>query len=461
MIDITVRENINIRDKQVTVIGLGLSGIETAKLANHLGARVFASDSGSSKRVSAHAMDLMHSHHIASETGLHSEKIYDADLWVLSPGVPKNADIVIKAQEKNIPIVGEIEFASWFTESPIVAVTGSNGKTTTAYILAEMCQSKNNHAVMAGNMGIPFSERVLNEIKTLDETRTYILEVSSFQMEFVYHFSPTIAVYTNLSIDHLDRHESMEEYLKMKLRMIQNMDQEDCVVYNGDDSELVSAVENQTVRMQPFSTTRSDTLYILESTSIKNHSGKSLAGLDELGIPGDHNLSNLLSAATCSHLLGIPDDHISQVMKTFTGVEHRLEHVLTINDVQYINDSKATNINSVIVAIDTFKQPIILILGGRNKGADFRLLLPHIKSSHVRDVISYGEAGGQIDAALGDAVRSVQVTDLNSAVKKAQVLAAPGDIVLLSPGCASFDEFSNFEARGKFFKSAVMEIKAA
>ena len=461
MIDITVRENINIRDKQVTVIGLGLSGIETAKLANHLGARVFASDSGSSKRVSAHAMDLMHSHHIASETGLHSEKIYDADLWVLSPGVPKNADIVIKAQEKNIPIVGEIEFASWFTESPIVAVTGSNGKTTTAYILAEMCQSKNNHAVMAGNMGLPFSERVLNEIKTLDETRTYILEVSSFQMEFVYHFSPTIAVYTNLSIDHLDRHGSMEEYLKMKLRMIQNMDQEDCVVYNGDDPELVSAVENQTVRLQPFSTTRSDTLYTREGTSIKNHSGKSLAGLDELGILGDHNLSNLLSAATCSHLLGIPDDHISQVMKTFTGVEHRLEHVLTINDVQYINDSKATNINSVIVAIDTFKQPIILILGGRNKGADFRLLLPHIKSSHVRDVISYGEAGGQIDAALGDAVRSVQVTDLNSAVKKAQVLAAPGDIVLLSPGCASFDEFSNFEARGKFFKAAVMEIKAA
>jgi len=461
MIDITVRENINIRDKQVTVIGLGISGIETAKLANHLGARVFASDSGFNKRISAHAMDLMHSHHIASETGLHSEKIYDADLWVLSPGVPKNADIVIKAQEKNIPIVGEIEFASWFTESPIVAVTGSNGKTTTAYILTEMCQSKNNHAVIAGNMGLPFSERVLNEIKTLDETRTYILEVSSFQMEFVNHFSPIIAVYTNLSIDHLDRHRSMEEYLKMKLRMIQNMDQEDCVVYNGDDPELVSVLENQTVRLQPFSITRSDTLYTLEGTSIKNHSGKSLARLDELGIPGDHNLSNLLSAATCSHLLGIPDDHISQVMKTFTGVEHRLEHVLTINDVQYINDSKATNINSVIVAIDTFKKPIILILGGRNKGADFRLLLPHIKSSHVRDVISYGEAGGQIDAALGDAVRSVQVTDLNSAVKKAQVLAAPGDIVLLSPGCASFDEFSNFEARGKFFKSAVMEIKAA
>ena len=149
MIDISVRENINIRDKRITVIGLGLSGLETAKLANHLGARVFVSDSGSTKMISAHAMDLMHSHHIASETGLHSEKIYDADLWILSPGVPKNADIIIKAQEKNIPIVGEIEFASWFTETPIVAVTGSNGKTTTAYILTEMCQSKSNHAAVS------------------------------------------------------------------------------------------------------------------------------------------------------------------------------------------------------------------------------------------------------------------------------------------------------------------------
>ena len=460
MIDISVRENINIRDKHITVIGLGLSGIETAKLANHLGARVFASDSGFSKSICAHATELMHSHHIASETGLHSKKIYDADLWVLSPGVPKNADIVINAQKANIPIVGEIEFASWFTESPIVAVTGSNGKTTTTYILATMCQSKNNNAVMAGNMGIPFSERVLNEIKTLDETRTYILEVSSFQMEFINHFSPTIAVYTNFSIDHLDRHGSMEEYLKMKLRMIQNMDQDDCVIYNADDSELASAVESQPFRMHPFSTKRSDTLYTIEDTSITNHSGKSLVGLDELTIPGNHNLYNLLSAATCSHLLGIPDEHISQVMKTFKGVEHRLEHVLTINDVQYINDSKATNINSVIVAIDTFKKPIILILGGRNKGADFRLLLPHIKSSHVRDLISYGEAAGQIDAALGDAVRSLHVIDLNSAVKEAQVLATPGDIVLLSPGCASFDEFSNFEMRGQFFKSVVMEIKA-
>jgi UDP-N-acetylmuramoylalanine--D-glutamate ligase len=170
----------------------------------------------------------------------------------------------------------------------------------------------------------------------------------------------------------------------------------------------------------------------------------------------------MLGAATVSHLMGITNDHISQIMRTFTGVEHRLENVKTVQDITYVNDSKATNLESVIVAIDSFKNPIVLILGGREKkGADFRLLLPHILSSHVRDIISYGEASEHILAALGDAVRSVQVTDLNSAVRTAQTLAAPGDIVLLSPGCASFDQFSNFEERGQYFKSLVKEMEIA
>ena len=169
----------------------------------------------------------------------------------------------------------------------------------------------------------------------------------------------------------------------------------------------------------------------------------------------------MLCAATSSSLMGISDKHIANVMKTFTGVEHRLENVAIIKDVTYINDSKATNLDSVSVAIQSFNKPVVLILGGRNKGADFRLLLPHIKSSHVRDIISYGEAGGQISTAIGDAVRSVQVTDLNSAVTTAQRLAAPGDVVLLSPGCASFDQFANFEERGQYFKTKVLEMMAA
>ena len=457
MIDISSREKINIRDKKVTVIGLGLSGVAAAKLSNHLGARVFASDPSSDFNVSDNALYLLH-HHISCETGLHSDKIYDADLWIISPGIPKDAAIVQKAQSLGIPIVGEIEFASWFTDVPIIAVTGSNGKTTTVHILSEMCQSETIDSLMAGNMGIAFSERVLNEIKNPKPNRVYIIEISSFQMEFVKHLCPKIALYTNVSPDHLDRHGSMDEYVNMKLKMAKNMDENAYIIFNVDDPKLTLAVEGHKAQLVPFSVIKQGMTFSLNSKHINSLDGTELINIDEMALPGKHNLSNMLGAATASHLMGISNDFISHIMKTFTGVEHRLETVASVNDVTYINDSKATNIESVVVAIKNFKKPIVLILGGRNKGADFRLLLPHIKSSHVRDIVSYGEAGEQILTALGDAVRSVQVTDLNSAVKKAQSLAAPGGFVLLSPGCASFDQFSNFEERGEFFKSTVMEM---
>ena len=455
MINIQEKENIILRDKRVTVIGLGISGVEAAKLANYHGARVFASDSSSNEMINAHAMDLLHKHHISSETGIQSEKIYDADLWIVSPGVSKNNDIVLKAIKKGIPIVGEIEFASWFTDSQIIAITGSNGKTTTAHMLSEMCQSKNINGVMAGNMGLPFSERVLSEILTPEKNIFYILEVSSFQMEFTKHFSPDFAIYTNISQDHLDRHNTMEEYIQVKMELTKNLKKEGYVIYNRDDIELHKGLKNNLSQKQSFSTVREDTLFFLDNDKIMGPSKTILANVNDLRVKGQHNLENLFAAATCSHLIGVQEDHISNAMKNFQGVEHRLEHVKFINNVEYINDSKATNIQSVMVAIESFSKPIVLILGGYNKGADFRLLLPHIKSNDVRGIISYGDAGGQINAALGDAVRSVQVTDLSSAVKKAHALATPGDIVLLSPGCASFDQFPNFEARGNFYKSVV------
>ena len=461
MIDTSIRKNINIRDKRVSVIGLGLSGTEAAKLANHLGAIVFASDASMDERVCAHSMELMHTHHIASETGIHSDKIYDADLWIISPGIPKDSEIVLKAAQKRIPIVGEIEFASWFSNDPIIAITGSNGKTTTSHMLYNMCQSKEVKGTMAGNMGIPFSERVLNNIKDPKENILYLLEISSFQLEFIQHFSPDILVYTNISPDHLDRHGSMEEYIKMKLNALINMKHKGQIVYNKDDAILEKVLSPLPHIKQPFSTKSKDVLYKIDNKNIIGPSNENLLNIDELSIPGEHNLQNFLAASTCSHLVGISQNQIVKSMKEFKGVEHRLEYVRTINETDYINDSKATNIDSVIVAINTYKQPIVLILGGFNKGANFRLLLPHIKSSHVRDIVSYGDAGGQINTALGDAVRSVQVTDLSSAVKKAQLMAAPGDIVLLSPGCASYDEFSNFEERGNHFKSIIKNLAAS
>ena len=455
MIDIQKREHITLRDKRVTVIGLGISGVEAAKLANYHGARVFASDLSSSEMVNSHAMDLMHKHHIPSETGVQSDKIYDADLWVISPGISKNNEIVLEAIRKGIPIVGEIEFASWFTDSPIIAITGSNGKTTTAHILSEMCQNKDINGVMAGNMGLPFSERVLNETLTPDKNRLYILEVSSFQMEFTKHFSPDFAVFTNISEDHLDRHSTMKEYIQLKMDLAKNLKKEGSIIYNRDDNELHEALKNNPTQKQTFSTISKETLFCLDNNKIIGPSKTVLANVKDLKIYGEHNIANLFAAATCSYLIGVPENNISSTMKEFQGVEHRLEHVKFINNVEFVNDSKATNIQSVKVAIDSYNKPIILILGGYNKGADFRLLLPHIKSSNVRDIVSYGDAGGQINTALGDAVSSVQVTDLNSAVKKAHSLATPGDIVLLSPGCASFDQFPNFEVRGNFYKSVV------
>ena len=459
MINIDNTEEIDLRDKRVTVLGLGLSGTEAAKLANHLGARVFASDSSAEEKVCSHSMELMHSHHIASETGIHSDKIYDADLWIISPGISKNTDIVNKATQNGIPIISEIEFASWYTSAPIIAVTGSNGKTTTCHMLSKMCNTDQTNSIMAGNMGIPFSERVLNEIKNPRQNILYILEISSFQMEFIKHFSPHILIYTNISPDHLDRHGSMEEYIKMKLEASKNIKDDGCIIYNIDDIQLGKALSPISKTKEPFSIKCQNVLFNINGNNLVGPSDEKLLTLDDIGIPGKHNLLNFLAAATCSHLLGIPQDHIVKSIKTFKGVEHRLEHVALINDVEFINDSKATNIDAVIVAINTFKKPIVLILGGYDKGANFRLLLPHIKSSHVRDIVSYGDAGGQINTDLGDAVRSVLVTDLNSAVKKAQSMAAPGDIILLSPGCASFDEFSNFEERGNYFKSIVGTYK--
>ena len=459
MINIDNTEEIDLRDKRVTVLGLGLSGTEAAKLANHLGARVFASDSSAEEKVCSHSMELMHSHHIASETGIHSDKIYDADLWIISPGISKNTDIVKKATQNGIPIISEIEFASWYTNAPIIAVTGSNGKTTTCHILSKMCNTDQTNTIMAGNMGIPFSERILNEIKNPRQNILYILEISSFQMEFIKHFSPHILIYTNISPDHLDRHGSMEEYIKMKLKASKNIKDDGCVIYNIDDIQLEKALSSISKTKEPFSIKSQNVLFNIDGNNLVGPSDEKLLSLDDINIPGKHNLCNFLAAATCSHLLGVPQDHIIKSIKTFKGVEHRLEYVALINDVEFINDSKATNIDAVIVAINTFKKPIVLILGGYDKGANFRLLLPHIKSSHVRDIVSYGDAGGQINTDLGDAVRSVLVTDLNSAVKRAQSMAAPGDIILLSPGCASFDEFSNFEERGLYFKSIVETFK--
>ena len=446
----------NLLNKKITIIGLKKSGYAATILGHELGANIFVSEIDNDLEIITNKNNLIKKG-IDVETGNHSKLVYDADFWVISPGVPNDIEIIKQAKALNIPIIGEIEFASRFTSTPIIAVTGSNGKSTTVNILYSMLKSDKLQPILAGNIGIPFSEKVFEELKNPDLGNIYILEISSFQLEFIEQFRAMICVYLNISPDHLDRHENMDKYLKIKLKMIKNHKKDDTVVYNNDDPILDVAFNDYLLEKIPFSISNQTPFFGVNETKIYNENNEPYVFIDDIILKGKHNLSNLLASATVAKLMNVDDKIIINTMKNFSGIDHRLQIIKEINEVTYVNDSKATNIHSVIVAINSFETPIILLLGGKNKNSDFRLLLPHTKR-HVKHIVSYGEAGGEIAAAIGDAVRLNCVSSLSEAVASAHNLASPGDIVLMSPGCASFDQFNNFEERGEKFISLVNNL---
>jgi len=448
--------NKNLLNKKITIIGLKKSGYAATILGHELGANIFVSEIDNDLEIITNKNNLIKKG-IDVETGNHSKLVYDADFWVISPGVPNDIEIIKQAKALNIPIIGEIEFASRFTSTPIIAVTGSNGKSTTVNILYSMLKTDKLQPILAGNIGIPFSEKVFEELKNPDLGNIYILEISSFQLEFIEQFRAMICVYLNISPDHLDRHENMDKYLKIKLKMIKNHKKDDTVVYNIDDPVLDVAFNDYLLEKIPFSISNQTPFFGVNETKIYNENNEPYVFIDDIILKGKHNLSNLLASATVAKLMNVDDKIIINTMKNFSGIDHRLQIIKEINEVTYVNDSKATNIHSVIVAINSFETPIILLLGGKNKNSDFRLLLPHTKR-HVKHIVSYGEAGGEIAAAIGDAVRLNCVSSLSEAVASAHNLASPGDIVLMSPGCASFDQFNNFEERGEKFISLVNNL---
>ena len=448
--------NKNLLNKKITIIGLKKSGYAATILGHELGANIFVSEIDNDLEIITNKNNLIKKG-IDVETGNHSKLVYDADFWVISPGVPNDIEIIKQAKALNIPIIGEIEFASRFTSTPIIAVTGSNGKSTTVNILYSMLKTDKLQPILAGNIGIPFSEKVFEELKNPDLGNIYILEISSFQLEFIEQFRAMICVYLNISPDHLDRHENMDKYLKIKLKMIKNHKKDDTVVYNNDDPILDVAFNDYLLEKIPFSISNQTPFFGVNETKIYNENNEPYVFIDDIILKGKHNLSNLLASATVAKLMNVDDKIIINTMKNFSGIDHRLQIIKEINEVTYVNDSKATNIHSVIVAINSFETPIILLLGGKNKNSDFRLLLPHTKR-HVKHIVSYGEAGGEIAAAIGEAVRLNCVSSLSEAVASAHNLASPGDIVLMSPGCASFDQFNNFEERGEKFISLVNNL---
>ena len=458
MIDISVRENIELKGKTVAVIGAGKSGAAAARLLIKKEANALLSDQNESPLLTKDLSELERLG-VAMEFGGHSEKIFEADMMVVSPGVPQDADAIRCASEKEIPVVSEVELASWFTDLPIVAVTGSNGKTTTTTMLAEMCTKGKFNPFLAGNIGIPFSETVTSTLETRPEKGIHILEISSFQMEHIRHFHPKVAVLLNLTADHLDRYPTVDDYAAAKMRIMENMTADDTVIFNSDDSQL-SAMIHTTAQLIPFSLAgHSDSLFSVNETKIYDGADEILIYKKDVSLPGVHNLTNFLAAATACRLLGVTVEAIGKVMQTFSGVPHRLEYILTLDGVDYYNDSKATNIDSVKVALDSFPGPVILIMGGRDKGANFRELHPYL-AGKVKRIIVLGEAADRIQESLSPIPPSTRAHSLDSAVSLAHDYSQSGDTVLLAPGCASFDMFTNFEERGDTFKQAVNALES-
>ncbi|CUS91358.1 UDP-N-acetylmuramoylalanine--D-glutamate ligase [Candidatus Kryptonium thompsonii] len=449
----------NIEGKKVTVIGGARSGLAVARLLKKMGADVFISDMKKPEEIKyvKFTPEELNSAGIKYEFGEHSEKVYDCDFMVISPGVPSNAPVVQKAMELGIKVWSEIEVASWFCKAPIIAVTGTNGKTTTTSLIGHIFKTAGFKTIVAGNIGAPFSDFVLDA----DEGSIVVLEVSSFQLDHIENFKPKVAVLLNITPDHLDRYDSFGDYILSKFRIFKNQKEDDFAVYNYDDEIVQPYVESLNVIKLPFSVR--DKLscggFIEDGYITLNFKNKKerILKMNNLRIRGIHNVYNSLAAALAARAMEVKDEIIRESLQSFEGVEHRLEFVREINGVKFINDSKATNVNSLWYALESFDEPIILIAGGRDKGNDYSKVYDLVKRK-VKLIIAIGESKNKIYNEFKNLTNVIEVDSMEEAVKKAYENSVPGDVVLLSPACASFDMFRDYEHRGEVFKKLVNEL---
>lgn len=449
-----IQEKLTYNYFNVVVLGGGISGVGAALLAADRGYKVFLSNRDELNSAFAKALQ---SHNISHETGSHSmDKILKASLIVKSPGIPDNATLIQQVKEAGIPVISEIEFAAAHTDEVIVAVTGSNGKTTTTSLLGHLFQTAELDHTMGGNIGKSFAQQVQE-----GAAKYRLLEVSSFQLDGILNFKPHIAVLLNITPDHLDRYDyKFENYIASKMRIAMNQGPEDYLVYNADDESITSWLEKSKPKstLVPFSMTRE----LEYGASLINNTIKVAIDqtpftmpIEQLSLKGQHNTANAMAAATTAKLLKIRKETIRQSMESFQGVEHRLEQVLKINKVQYINDSKATNVNATFYALDSMERPTVWIVGGVDKGNDYSQLF-HLVNKHVKAIVCLGTDNSKIVSAFSGCVEQmVETNTMEDAVRVAYKLADAGDTVLLSPACASFDLFENYEDRGRQFKNAV------
>lgn len=442
---------------KLVVLGGGESGVGTALLGKKEGYEVFLSDFG---KIKEKYKDVLIQNQIEWEDQKHTEeKILDADVVMKSPGIPDKAPIVKKLKEKGVEVISEIEFASRFSKAYTVAITGSNGKTTTTMLTHHLLKSAELNVGLAGNIGDSYAEQVAN-----GNYDGYVLELSSFQLDGIKDYAPHIAIITNLSPDHLDRYDyKYENYINSKFRITMNQTEDDYLIYDADDIEIEKWLKNNKTRAKlvGFSLTKTLTngAYINKDTMIINVDNKEMTiPVSKIALEGKHNIKNAMAAATVAQILRVRKNTIRESMSNFQGAEHRLEKVLKIHNVQYINDSKATNVNSVYFALDSISTPVVWIAGGVDKGNDYSEIMPLVREK-VKAIVCLGVDNQKLIEAFGNVVDiMVETQSMEEAVKIASKIAEKGDTVLLAPACASFDLFENYEDRGNQFKQAVRQL---
>ena len=448
-------------DKSKTVIlGSGVSGIGAVKLAQKKGLDIFLSDS---KNIKSETKKLLSKLAVKYEESGHTEKlIKDSKEIIISPGIDLRSLIKSKPSLKKKKIISEIEFASRYTNAFIIAVTGTNGKTTTSKLIYHILKNSGFNVGLAGNIGYSFSESIVE-----NQFDYYVLEVSSFQLDHIINFRPDISIITNISPDHLDRYDNeLENYAEAKFNIIRNQKSSDFFIYNGDCAITTNKINSINSKASAISLHSSKNInqqnkYLIHhKNKIKSslNNNENMIDITKGSLIGLHNVKNSMAAIAVSEILNISNKKIIESLKTFQNVPHRLEHFLTIHKVKYVNDSKATNVNATFYALNSFKKPIVWIVGGVDKGNDYSQLVPLVKSN-VKAIICLGSDNDKIISTFSPHCNLIISTNkMVDAVKSAYDISKQGDIVLLSPACASFDLFENFEQRGNLFKDQVRKL---
>ena len=442
----------------IIILGAGESGVGAACLAKQKGYKVFVSEKNI---INSKFKKILRKNKIAFEEGKHSaNKVLNAHEIIKSPGIPNESILIQKIKKNKIPIISEIEFAFRHTDAKIIGITGSNGKTTTSSLIYHILRNSGLNVGIAGNIGNSFAKLI-----TEKDFEYIVLELSSFQLEHIEKFQPKIAVLTNLSRDHLERYNyDFQKYIDKKLDIVSNHSNSDYFIYNADDKNIQRELINRKIKSTkiPFSYTNQDSenkTFIKDNKIFLNiNKNKLMISLNSLSLKGKHNTQNNMAAATVAKLINIKNEEIKESLSNFQSINHRMEHVLTIQKVKYINDSKATNTNAVYYALDSMTNSTIWIAGGVDKGNDYDELLPLVREK-VKSIICIGLDNKKIIETFSSVVDSIiETTTMIEAVRNAYKIAKPGEIVLLSPACSSFDLFDNFEDRGNQFKEQVRKL---